>query len=231
MVKRKKTKGAKAKVMARDGRLCGIHLGGCGQTITGKCEIDHMIPLGLAASIAPTPREFDEQWNYQPMHEDCNRKKADIMNGRALNELERAVTVGSATPDDWPRFQCKCHYLQIFGKDLFVCTRQPAESGKHKLHGGVVQDFGTEDRQDAILVVSQWTGPGGIPQVGYDRTGKGPRGYIFPSFSPERVRGFNIFERARVGLPTPHHIYIDEKGYVTPVTEPPGTAIRPAPPQ
>ena len=229
MVKRKRTKAARPKIMSRDGRLCGIHLGGCDQPITGKCELDHIIPLGLAELIAPTPREFDNHWNYQPMHEDCNRKKADTMNGRLLEELERAVTVGGNTPDDWPRFQCKCHYLQIFGEDLFICTKEPAGISEHKLYAGVVKDFEDEDRQDAILVIGQWTGPGGIHQVGYDSTGKSPRGYIFPSISPRRTTGFNIFERSRVGLSTPELIHIDERGHVTPVVLPQGAGQIPAP--
>ena len=39
----------------------------------------------------------------------------------------------------------------------------------------------------------------------------------WPSFPPKRVDGFNISERSRVGLPTPKYIYIDQKGYVTPI--------------
>ena len=88
MVKRKRTKVAALKIMSRDNRLCGIHLGGCGMPITGKCEVDHIVPLGLAELIAPNAREFDGLWNYQPMHERCNRNKADTMNGRSLEDLE-----------------------------------------------------------------------------------------------------------------------------------------------
>ena len=216
MVKRKRTKVAGLKIMSRDNRLCGIHLGGCGMPITGKCEVDHIVPLGLAELIASNAREFDGLWNYQPMHERCNRNKADTMNGRSLEDLEIAVTVGANTPDDWPRFQCKCHYLQILHEDLYVCTREPAGIGEHKLFPGVVKDFGEENRQDAIVVIGRWTGAGGIPQVGFDRTGKSQRGYVFPSLSPRRVPGFNIFERSHVGLPTPDLIYIDERGHVTP---------------
>ena len=80
--------------------MCGIHLGGCGMPITGKCEVDHIVPLGLAELIASNAREFDGLWNYQPMHERCNRNKADTMNGRSLEDLEIAVTVGANTPDD-----------------------------------------------------------------------------------------------------------------------------------
>lgn len=139
------------------------------------------------------------------------------MNGRELGELETAVTVGANTPHDWPRFDCKCHYLQVINGDLYVCTLGPVGVGEHKLYAGVVKDFGEENRQDAILVIGRWTGAGGIPQVGFDRTGKHTRGYLFPSFSPRRVAGFNIFERSRVGLPAPKSIYVDGRGYVAPL--------------
>ena len=127
------------------------------------------------------------------------------------------VATGANTPDDWPRFQCNCHYLQIFDEDLHVCTQGPFGIGEHKLYEGVVKDFGDPDRQDGILVVGRWTGPGGARLLGFNRTDRNHRGYIFPSFSPKIVAGFNISERSRVGLPTSQRIYIDEKGYVTPV--------------
>ena len=170
----------------RDSGRCGIHLGGCGRRIerSNQCEVDHIIPLVLAKLIAPAPREFDRPWNYQPMHKECNREKADRMNGRELGELETAATVGANTPDDWPRFQCKCHYLQILGNDLYVCTQTPAGTGKHKLYAGVVMDFGNQNRQDGILVAEQWTGPGGAQVRGFNRTGKNLRGYIFPKLKP-----------------------------------------------
>ena len=83
MVKRKKTKMAGLKIMSRDNGLCGIHLGGCGQSITGKCEVDHIVPLAIAELLAHGAREFDNLWNCQPMHARCNRDKVDTMIGRA----------------------------------------------------------------------------------------------------------------------------------------------------
>ena len=219
MAKRGKSKAAKSKALHRDNWECGRHLGGCGSQIerASECSVDHIVPLGLAELIAPDPLEFDRPWNYQPMHVGCNGAKANRMNGRELAELEKVTIVGANTPDDWPRFQCKCHYLQIFGRDLYVCTHGPVGTGKHKLYAGVVLDFGKEDRQDGIMVSQRWTGPGGTNAGGFSRIGKNIRGFIFPSFSPKRVPGFNIFEAQRVGLPTPKYIYIDKKGYVTPV--------------
>ena len=217
MPNRKHLRAAKSKIMPRDGRLCGIHFIGCGRPITDKCEVDHIIPLSLAELIAPTPREFDNPWNYQPMHEECNREKADMMNGRELGAFEKVVSTGANTPDDWPRFQCKCHYLQIIDGDMYVCTQGIVSIGQHKLYVGVVKDFGDTNRQDGILVLGRWTGPGGGQLRGFNRIGKNHRGSILPSFSPKRVEGFNVSERSRVGLPTPKSIYIDQKGYVTPI--------------
>ena len=217
MPNRKHLRAVKSKIMPRDSRLCGIHLGGCGRPITDKCEVDHIIPLGLADLIASTPREFDNPWNYQPMHEECNRDKADKMNGRELGEFEKIVATGANTPDDWPRFQCKCHYLQIIDGDMYVCTQGIVGIGQHKLYAGVVKDFGDTNRQDGILVLGRWTGPGGGQLRGFNRMGKNHRGSILPSFPPKRVDGFNISECSRVGLPTPKYIYIDQKGYVTPI--------------
>ena len=151
------------------------------------------------------------------MHQECNGAKEDRLRGRELGTLEAAVTTGANTPHDWPRFECQCHYLQIGGSDLLVYTKSPIDTGRHLLYPGVVKDFGNEDRQDAILVPGKWTGSGGVPTMGYSNIGNNERGFILPSISPKRVQGFNIFEARRVGLPGPEYIYIDEKGYVTPV--------------
>ena len=209
-------------MLKRDDGKCGIHMGGCGGQVKyrSQCEVDHIVPVVLYNALAPEPRDFDNPWNYQPMHRECHRAKEDRLRGRELGELEAAVTVGANTPDDWPRFECQCHYLQIVGSDLLVFTRGPIDHGSHLLYPGVVKDFGNEDRQDAILVIGQWTGPGGIPTVGYSNMGNSARGFLLPSFSPKRVTGFNIFESTRVGLPGPKSIYIDEKGHVTPIDEP-----------
>ena len=208
---------AKSKLVHRDGTLCGVHIGGCGQPIIDKCEVDHIIPLGLAKSIAPVPAEFDNPWNYQPMHGECNRTKANMIYGRELGEFEKVVATGANTPDDWPRFQCKCHYLQIVDGDMYVCTQGVVGKGRQKLYEGVVKDFGDTNRQDGILVIGEWRGDGRGQQAGFKRSGKDDRGYIFPSFSPKKVAGFNVSEASRVGLPTPKHIYVDEKGNVTPI--------------
>ena len=222
MVRRRITRAEKSALLRRDDRACGIHMGGCGEQIQSRsqCEVDHIVPVVLFQSLAPEPRDFDNRWNYQPMHKECHQAKEDRLRGRQLGELEAAVTVGANTPDDWPRFECQCHYLQVVESDLFVFTKGSIGTGGHLLYAGVVKDFGDEDRQDAVLVPGQWTGSGGRPTRGYSNIGNNVRGFMLPSLSPRRVPGFNIFEARRVGLPGPQYIHIDERGYVTPVDDP-----------
>ena len=215
----KRMKKAKPKIMHRDGGLCGIHLGGCGRPITtsDECTVDHIVPQALFNVIATTPSEFRREQNYQPMHGECNRKKTNIMEGRDEGGFEKTIATGTNdTPDDWPKFQCKCHYLQILDGDMCVCTQGTVGVGEHKLYKGIVKDYGGI-RQDAILVFGEWKGPGGKKLAGFDRRGNSSRGFILPSFSSKRVAGFNINERGRVGLAVPQRIYVDERGYVTPI--------------
>ena len=209
----------RGKLLKRDDRKCGIHLGGCGEPIEfrSQCSGDHIVPQVLFEAIAPKPTEFDDNWNHQPMHKECNLTKSDRLQGRILTDLEAATTIGANTPEDWPRFECKCHYLQIIEGGMYVCTKKPISPGQHLLYPNVVKDIGNEDRQDAILVLGRTTGPKGTPMVGYSALNKNTTGFLLPSFSPKRVQGFNIMEARRVELPGPDKIYIDERGYVTPV--------------
>ena len=210
----------KKQLTQRDGNLCGIHLGGCHKPLVNQQEaIDHITPISLFGYISPNPAKFDSIWNYQLMHEECNRGKSDGLEGRELDQQETAVTTGNNAPDDWPRFECKCHYLQILEGAMYVCTTSMSDSGRYELCTNVVMDFGKVNRQDAIMVPHKWIDRGGTEYSGYRNEINKQDGYILPSFAPNRVPGFNIFERSRVGLPTPDRIYIDEKGYVTPILQ------------
>ena len=210
----------RSKLLRRDDRKCGIHLGGCGKPIESRsqCSGDHIVPEVLFEALAPSPTEFDHNWNHQPMHTECNRTKSDRLQGRTLTDLEVATTIGAKTPDDWPRFECTCHYLQIIEGGMYVCTKRPISPGQHLLCPNVVKDFGDQDRQDAILVPGRITGPKGTPLVGYSTLNNSTIGFVLPSFSPRRVQGFNIMEARRVGLAGPDLIYIDERGHVTPIS-------------
>ena len=219
--RRRPSRAAKTALLHRDGRKCGIHLGGCGKEIESRtqCEVDHIVPFTLSNKLAPDPRGFDSRWNYQPMHPGCHETKRDRMDGRVLKDLEAAALTGARTPDDWPRFQCQCHFLQIEEGDLYVHTKGAIGAGRHLLCPKVERNF-PGNRQDALLVIAQWTGPGEISEVGYSALGKEIRGYILPTYSSKRVPGFNIMEKARVGLPVPKLVHVDELGHITPLSGP-----------
>ena len=216
-------KGRRKRAMKRDGDKCGIHLGGCRRIIQWDNKRippgDHIIPESLFSKTAPIPREFQEDWNIQPMHETCGTGKDNRVSGKGMGEFEMLFARFASTPDKFPLFHCSCHFLQVFEEDLYVCTRGSVGEGKHKLLTGFVKDFGDSARQDAILVPAEWPA-GDTRRFGYSNLGKTPRGYILPSLPPRRVYGFNLAEALRVGLPTPDLIYVDERGSVTPMSPP-----------
>ena len=136
-----------------------------------------------------------------------------------MTNFEVAVTVGVVgVLDDWPRFKCRCHYLQILDGHLCVCTTGIGGDGEHVLSENVVKEY-QGSRQDAILVIGKWK-EGESDALGWKQKAKDNYGYMLSSYNPKRVPGFNISERARVGLPTPKYIYMDERGNVTPVFTP-----------
>ena len=121
------------RVLRRDNRLCGIHLGGCAQTIEGTRDgtVDHIVPSAFFAKVAGGGRHFYERdWNCQPMHVACNQSKA------------------------WPKFRCDCHYLQVEDGHLFILTRGRTETARHILLRDVVST--APERVDARVVI----GPG-----------------------------------------------------------------------
>ena len=213
-------KGRRKRAKKRDGDKCGIHLGGCGRRIQWDRKNippgDHIIPESLFSKMAPTPDEFQEDWNIQPVHEECGTSKDNRVSGQGMGELKMLFGRFANTPDKWPLFHCNCHFLQVYEEDLYVCTRGIVEESKHKLLPNFVKDFGDSDRQDAIFVPEFWKSAG-TSRAGYSDLGKTSRGYVLPSIPPRRVHGFNLAEALRVGLPTPDLIYVDERGSVTPM--------------
>ena len=183
----------KRRVLRRDKRICGLHLGGCGKPIKAgePSNVDHIIPRALFSKVAQgCIAEFNMDWNCQPTHVACN----DSKNFRL---------------DDWPHFSCKCHYLQVYEGDLYVYTRGDVGEGKHKLIEDVVSD--RNDRVDARVVIGTGTGKEGAEIKGYS---KGKFGYLLPGIAASRVEMFNLTERGRVGLPVPKRIQTDEQGRI-----------------
>ena len=183
----------KRRVLKRDQRLCGIHLGGCGRRIEASEQYnrDHIVPRALFSKVAKGRNaEFNEDWNCQPTHVECNDAKA--------SELRR-----------WPRFNCDCHYLQIHGDDLYVHTKGLAGEGRHKLLENVVSE--RSDKVDATVVIGSGKVRGGKTFYGY-REGK--FGYLLLGIAKAHVEVFNLTERGAVGLSVPKYIELDDGGRV-----------------
>ena len=181
------------RLLRRDNRICGLHLGGCGKQIgdAEKPNVDHIIPRALFSQVASDRiAEFNMDWNCQPTHIGCNDSKDFRLSG-------------------WPEFTCKCHYLQVCEGDLYVYTRGIIGEGRHKLLEGVVSE--RNDKVDAQVVIGSGTGQGGRNLSGYheDRFG-----YLLAGIAESRVEMFNLNERGRVGLPVPKRIQIDDKGRI-----------------
>ena len=105
------------RLLKRDKQMCGIHLGGCSRPIN-KGEprnVDHIIPRAMFSMVAADRlSEFNEDWNCQPMHKTCNDSKDYRM-------------------DEWPQFQCECHYLQVIKDSLCIYTMGRMGEGEHRL--------------------------------------------------------------------------------------------------
>ena len=171
------------RVMRRDEHYCGLHIGGCGKRIqkSDKRNLDHIIPRALFSVVAKDRiSEFNEDWNLQPMHLSCNYSRGSYMEG-------------------WPRFNCKCHLLQIYDGDLYVCTKGQVREGRHIFLANVVS---AEYDTSVSLITGSGTGKGGTKSVGFH---KGRFGYLMPYIAPSKVELFNLTELSRVGLLAPKH--------------------------
>ena len=115
-----------------------------------RYNLDHIVPKSLFTKVAPDRKnEFEQDWNYQPMHEACNSRK-----GFQWHE--------------WPKFGCKCHYLQVQDRGLQICTRGKVRQGSHLLLADVVSDFAeSPDRVDARVVPGFHKDPTGRRIAGY----------------------------------------------------------------
>jgi hypothetical protein len=107
------------RIARRDQNKCGVHAGGCGLTVERKDRsLDHIVPQAFFKSIGSigTSTNFDEDWNRQLMHRQCDNSLGGHVHGL-------------------PPFWCHCHYLQVMGIDLYVFIRDEttAEDKEHHL--------------------------------------------------------------------------------------------------
>ena len=186
------------RLLRRDERLCGVHLGGCGKPIEDarESDVDHIIPSAFFSKVAGGDRRlYERDWNCQPTHIACNQSKAAELNS-------------------WPKFRCVCHFLQIEDDNLFVRTRGRGGTERHLLLRGVVSP--TRDRVDARILI----GPGklgGQKVQGASFGMKAQFGYMLPGIAAANVDWFNLHEKARVGLQVPKIFQLTEEGRVVPV--------------
>ncbi len=189
----------KKRLLRRDGNICGLHLGGCGERITiseiPHATVDHIIPKAYYKAItakeddtAGRVKEFDQDWNCQPMHGKCNVGRGGQLVG-------------------YPRFQCGCHFLHITQGDLYIWAwdNDHGEWSSHMIVSEIavetspIQEAASRQGQrlvtrEYIVIAAGWRGPGGMREMGF---GKGESGHIIARMSPAEAKTFNTAELQR----------------------------------
>ena len=175
----------------RDGRRCGIHLGGCGKKISHRDQmsVDHIIPKKIPLSLYDEyPGSFEGHWNLQVMHAECNSRKG--------SDVSRLLDL-----------KCKCHYYEIRDEDLYMVYIGDRGTESHLIVPGVVdrersfhhESFGGIDLQSG----------GGYYKWHTRESRPGETGLYLPVIGSQSVQRFNIHQRKRVGLDAPDAIYVD----------------------
>ena len=138
------------------------------------------------------PKDYNQEWNCQPMHKECNKNRGGQIYG-------------------FPLFICSCHWLQIDGTSqdhVLMLHYQvnghqrafPVTTEKHRFVSGNLSTgehgalFGGSSE---VEISSVWSmgelGPGkkGV-------TGEGQLGHALPRVGPEEVPLFNRLEKQRI---------------------------------
>ena len=159
-----------------------------------EASLDHILTKSFFKDREDSvrPKDYNKDWNLQPMHQQCNHERGGQIHG-------------------FPLFTCSCHWLQIDGtpkghvltlhhrkgKDetvFTVCTEEHNFVFNNISTGKFAAEFGggTELEIGGVWSMGQ-VGPGkkGI-------TGKGQLGHGFPRISPDEVQQFNRLEIQRI---------------------------------
>ena len=155
------------RVLKRDSGTCGVHIGGCGRALPTRKSAtrDHIIPESFISFMpADRKRDFNEDWNIQPMCPKCNN---EVRGGQMA---------------DWPLFKCQCHYLQI-GKSggMYIHERTGVKERKHLL-----EERGTGDGTSGLFLAARLPGTGN--NVGFSKEQKMRGGHILVPV-PKHSRG------------------------------------------
>lgn len=148
----------------------------------GRKSLDHIIPQSFFnnAGIDANPKEFNQEWNLQVMHKECNSKRAGFIHGL-------------------PRFQCPCHYFQVVGSDLYVCVATSQPSTRYLMLKNFVVPTRTGDpKAVGIRVEPVSSNPKAWPKgtLNIDKTNTSIHYLI--SINPSMVDSFNASEISRV---------------------------------
>ena len=138
------------------------------------------------------PKHYNEDWNCQPMHQECNTRRGGQIYG-------------------FPVFTCSCHWLQIDRTLKGHVLRLHYRTNKSEVEFAVT----TEEHSFVFKRIS--TGKysaqlGGSPEIEISSiwsmgqlktgkkgiTGKGQLGHAFPRIDPEEVQLFNRLETQRI---------------------------------
>ena len=188
------------RLLNRDGHLCGIHIGGCGQEIRNRTHatVDHIFTRSFFKDrkVSIRPRIYNRDWNCQPMHSECNHERGGQIYG-------------------FPLFSCSCHWLQIDRKSeghhvltlhystesdevaLSVSTKEEDfVFGTQFSTGKSSHLFGGAEHID-VNIMGMWS-MGTVKPGRKGITGKGQLGHVFPRISPDEVKEFNRMEVQRI---------------------------------
>ena len=184
-----------SRLLRRDGSLCGVHHGGCGQRINSNKEgsVDHIFPQAFfrQRETAVKRAQFNEDWNCQPMHKKCN----NVRKGQVWG---------------FPVFLCTCHWLQVEPNEaggFRLCVYWQCESqavpSRHEVDPACDFVFPDPPVEERGLEVGKNVGAfiGGSGTMGIAKqgiTGEGHDGHMFPRLRPSEVLVFNSMELLRV---------------------------------
>ena len=185
-----------SRLLKRDGYRCGIHFGGCGEGALSRADgsVDHIFTRSFFGDRegSITAKDYNRDWNCQPMHRECNTKRGGQIYG-------------------FPVFNCVCHWLQIVRTSeghvlelhcrtdegvstIQVCSEEHRFVFNNPSTGAFSEELGGNSE---AVTSSTWSIPDLKPGKG-GIVGRGQMGHAFPRISPGEVRLFNLLELQRI---------------------------------
>ncbi len=184
------------RLLPRDGFVCGLHVGGCGQGIRNRADatVDHIFTRSYFRDREDgfNPKDYNKDWNCQPMHHECNNNRGGQIYG-------------------FPLFVCRCHWLQIgsTAKSHVLMlhyrsdgeeTTWPVSTEEHSFvfNNMLTGEFSAElGGSHEVEIGSMWS-MGRLKPGKKGITGKDQMGHALPRISPEEVQEFNELEIERI---------------------------------